>query len=339
MDQRNFIKKKALIIGVSGQDGYYLSRLLAEKNYEVHGTVRRTVCTTELSESRSALSESWAPITLHHYDLSDNQSCFRLIREIVPDEIYNLASQTHVQISFESPVYTADINGQGALRVLDAIKALGLANHVKYFQASSSEIFGMSEKYPQTELTPKKPRSPYGAAKLYAHFLTVNYRESYGMHASNGIMFNHESPRRKKIFASKKIARGAARIKLGMQKDLALGRLTDARDWGYAAEYVEAMWLMLQQAKPADYVIATNESHTVQEFCDEAFRQVGLDWKAYVTYDKSFDRVVQINKQQGDASKAKNSFGWSSKTNFRELIKIMVDHELLEAKREAERGK
>lgn len=326
------MKKKALVIGVSGQDGYYLARLLLRKNYEVHGTVRRAQCGTDISRDHQLIEEAKQnPITLHHCDLSDYQNCLRLVEKLRPDEIYNLGAQTHVQISFEAPLYTGDINGLGALRILEAIRTSSMRGKTRYFQASSSEIYGTSRSFPQNEETPRIPRSPYGIAKLYAHSVTVSYRESYGLHASNGIMFNHESPRRQEIFVSRKIARGAARIKCGLQTSLTLGRLSSFRDWGYAPEYVEAMWLMLQQDAADDYVIATNESHSVQEFCYEAFRYLGLDWQEYVLYDKSFDRPMQIDRQQGNPSKALDRLQWTPKTKFKELVALMVEHELHEA--------
>jgi GDPmannose 4,6-dehydratase len=258
----------------------------------------------------------------------------KLLYQLQPDEIYNLGAQSHVRVSFDIPEYTGDVDGVGAVRILEAIREAGLVKKCRFYQASSSEMFGKVQEVPQTEKTPFWPRSPYGCAKVYAYWLTVNYRESYNLHASNGILFNHESPRRGETFVTRKITRAATRIKVGLQQSLYLGNLDAQRDWGYAKEYVEMMWLMLQQDKPDDYVVATNETHSVKEFCQETFGYLGLDWEKYVKYDQRYERPAEVELLIGDPAKAKKQLGWQPKVRFKDLVKIMVDHDLDLAKHE-----
>jgi GDPmannose 4,6-dehydratase len=315
---------KALITGISGQDGSYLAELLLEKGYEVHGVVRRS---SALSRSRiDHLRETSRPPILHYGDLNDASSINRLLREIEPDEIYNLGAQSHVKVSFEIPEYTADTAGLGALRILEAIRESGTSPRV--YQASSSEMFGLVREIPQTETTPFYPRSPYGVAKLYAHWISVNYREAYDMFICSGILFNHESPRRGENFVSRKISRGVAAIKHGLQSKLALGNLDAKRDWGYAKDYVVAMWKMLQADRPSDYVVATGETHTVREFCELAFARVGLDWRDYVVVDSKYFRPTEVDVLLGDSSKAKLELGWEPTTKFPALVNLMVDADM-----------
>jgi GDPmannose 4,6-dehydratase len=276
---------------------------------------------------------------LHYGDLADSVQMVKLLYELQPDEIYNLGAQSHVRVSFDIPEYTGDVDGLGAQRILEAIREAGLVKKVRYYQASSSEMFGKVQQVPQTESTPFWPRSPYGCAKAYAYYLTVNYRESYNIHASNGILFNHESPRRGETFVTRKITRAATRIKVGLQESLYLGNLDAQRDWGYAKEYVEMMWLMLQQDSPDDYVVATNETHSVREFCEVAFNLVGLDWGKFVRHDARYERPAEVELLIGDPAKAARKLGWSPKVRFRELVEIMVKHDLDLAKREAQISK
>ncbi len=317
--------KKALITGITGQDGSYLAELLLSKNYEVHGIIRRasTFNTGRLDPIYADPHSAKNRLFLHYGDLSDASALARLIAEIKPDEIYNLAAQSHVRVSFDSPEYTADITGTGTIRLLEAIRQAGVKP--RFYQASSSEMYGLVQEVPQKETTPFYPRSPYGCAKVYSYWITVNYRESYGLHASNGILFNHESPRRGETFVTRKITRAVAHIKAGLQKKLYLGNLDAKRDWGYAKEYVEAMWLMLQQDKPDDYVIATNETHSIREFLDVAFGHVGLDWKDFVEIDPRYYRPAEVELLIGDYSKAKRQLGWEPKTKFADLTRLMVD--------------
>jgi GDPmannose 4,6-dehydratase len=263
----------------------------------------------------------------------------KLLYELQPEEVYNLGAQSHVRVSFDIPEYTGDVNGLGAQRILEAIREADLVKKVRFYQASSSEMFGKVQEVPQTEKTPFWPRSPYGCSKVYAYWLTVNYRESYQMHANNGILFNHESPRRGETFVTRKITRAATRIKLGLQDSLYLGTLEARRDWGYAKEYVEMMWLMLQQDNPGDYVVATNETHSVREFCVEAFGQLGLEWEKYVKYDVRYERPAEVELLVGNPEKARKELGWAPKVRFKELVKIMVDHDLALAKHEAAVGR
>lgn len=317
--------KTALITGISGQDGSYLAELLLEKGYAVHGILRRS---SSLNTSR--IDHIFKDLNLHFGDLSDGSSLARLMHKVAPDEIYNLGAQSHVRVSFDCPEYTSDVTALGPLRLLEAIRETGAAT--RYYQASSSEMFGMVQEIPQTETTPFYPRSPYGCAKVFAYWITKNYRESYGLHASNGILFNHEGPRRGETFVTRKITRAVARIKAGVQKKLYLGNLDAQRDWGYAKEYVQGMWLMLQQDLPDDYVLATGETHTVREFVDLAFRHVGLDWRDYVEYDDRYARPAEVDLLIGSPIKAKRKLGWEAKTKFEDLVKLMVDADLYDEK-------
>ncbi len=328
------MSKKALITGITGQDGSYLAELLLKKNYEVHGIIRRS---SSFNTGRLAniYEDPHAPnpkLLLHYSDLTDGSALNQLLKLIKPEEIYHLGAQSHVRVSFDIPEYTGDVTGLGALRILDAIRESGVKT--KFYQASSSEMFGKVQEVPQTETTPFYPRSPYGCAKVYAYWLTVNYREAYNMFACNGILFNHESPRRGETFVSRKISRGVARIKAGLDKFLYLGNLKAQRDWGYAPEYVEAMWLMLQQEKPDDYVIATGETHTVEEFCQEAFSHVGLKWQDYVKIDPHYFRPTEVELLIGNAGKAKKVLKWEPKVKFKELVKIMVDSDTKDVQKE-----
>ena len=320
--------KKALITGITGQDGSYLAELLLDKGYEVYGIVRRSslVNTWRIDHLHKETRNAKKRIHLVYGDLNDASSINRILRNIKPNEIYNLAAQSHVKVSFEIPEYTAEITGLGALRILESIVDAKIKT--KFYQASSSELFGRSNDVPQNENTPFRPVSPYGVAKLFAYWTTVNYREGNGIYACNGILFNHESPRRGETFVTRKITMAVARIKKGLQDKLYLGNLDAQRDWGYAKDYVEAMWLMLQQKKADDYVIGTGETHTVRDFVSEAFRHVGLDYKKYVRIDKCYFRPLEVDLLQGDPSKAKRKLGWEPRTSFKELVKIMVDADM-----------
>ncbi len=310
---------KALITGITGQDGSYLAELLLSKGYEVHGIVRRSS-----SINTSRIDHIFSQLHIHFGDLTDGSSLSRLLGSIQPDEIYNLGAQSHVRVSFDVPEYTADVVAMGTLRLLEAIEAQ--CPMAKFYQASSSELFGKVLETPQRETTPFYPRSPYGIAKQFAFWTTVNYRER-GLFACNGILFNHESPRRGETFVSHKITRAAHRIKCGQQAKLFLGNLDAQRDWGYAKEYVEAMWLMLQQSTPEDFIIATGETHTIRELLDEAFGYVNLDWRNYVEIDPKYYRPTEVDLLLGDASKAKRVLGWAPKVHFKELIRIMMEAE------------
>ena len=322
------MSKKALVTGITGQDGSYLAELLLEKGYEVHGIIRRasTFNTSRLDPIYSDPHFPKHKLTLHYGDLSDGSNLSRLLGQIQPDEVYNLAAQSHVRVSFDAPEYTADITGTGTVRLLEAIREVGIKP--RFYQASSSEMYGLVQEVPQKETTPFYPRSPYGCAKVYSYWVTVNYRESYGMHASNGILFNHDSPRRGETFVTRKITRAAAHIKLGLQDKLFLGNLESKRDWGYAKEYVEAMWLMLQQPEGDDYVVATNETHTIRECLEVAFGRLDLDWKKYVEIDPRYYRPAEVDLLIGDYSKAKTKLGWEPKTTFKGLIELMADADL-----------
>jgi len=322
------MSKRALITGITGQDGSYLAELLLSKGYEVHGIIRRasTFNTGRLDHIYTDPHQSSARLMLHYGDLSDASGISRLLAKIEPHEIYNLAAQSHVRVSFDCPEYTTDITATGAVRILEAIRESGMKP--RFYQASSSEMYGLVQAVPQSETTPFYPRSPYACAKLYAHWVTVNYRESYGLHASSGILFNHESPRRGETFVTRKITRAVAHILLGLQDKLYLGNLDSKRDWGYAKEYVEAMWLMLQQDQPDDYVIATGETHSVKEFLEVAFAHVGLDWEKYVEIDAKYFRPAEVDLLIGDYSKAKKKLGWEPKTKFEALTKLMVDEDV-----------
>lgn len=328
--------KKALITGITGQDGSYLAELLLEKGYEVHGVIRRssTFNTDRIDHLYADPAVYGKKLFLHYGDLADSVQMVKLLYELQPDEIYNLGAQSHVRVSFDVPEYTGDVDGLGAQRILEAIREAGLVKKCRYYQASSSEMFGKVQEVPQTEKTPFWPRSPYGCAKVYAYWLTVNYRESYNLHASNGILFNHESPRRGETFVTRKITRAATRIKLGLQDSLVLGNLDARRDWGYAKEYVEMMWLMLQQDNPDDYVVATNETHTVREFCQEAFGLLDLDWEKYVKYDQRYERPAEVDLLIGNPEKARKQLGWEPKVRFKDLVRIMVESDLKLAQRE-----
>ncbi len=320
--------KKALITGVTGQDGSYLAELLIEKGYEVHGVIRRssTFNTDRIDHIYKDPHVKDAKLFLHYGDMSDASNLNRLFRTIKPDEIYHLAAQSHVRVSFDIPEYTGDVTGLGTARILDAMLDSGI--DAKFYQASSSEMYGKVLEVPQKEDTPFYPRSPYGAAKVYAYWITVNYREAYGMHASNGILFNHESPRRGETFVTRKITRALGQIVAGKQKDLYLGNLDSKRDWGYAKDYVEAMWLMLQQTQADDYVIAMGETHTVREFLELSFGAVGLDYNDYVKIDPRYFRPTEVDLLIGDPTKARNALGWKPKTSFKELVHLMVYNDL-----------
>jgi GDPmannose 4,6-dehydratase len=337
--------KKALITGINGQDGSYLTEFLLKKGYEVHGIIRRaSVFTTErIDHLYQDPHEKNVKLILHYGDLTDSSNLNRLVEKIEPDEIYNLGAQSHVKVSFEVPEYTAEVDAVGTLRLLDAIKEAGV--RTRFYQASSSEMFGAAKETPQKETTPFYPRSPYGAAKVYSHWITVNYREAYNLYACSGILFNHESPRRGKRFVTRKVTRAVARIHHGLQDELFLGNLNAKRDWGYAPEYVEAMWLMLQQDKPADYVIATGETHTVRELAAEAFKNIDIElkWegkgaqekgidkktgKTLVEIDPEYFRPTEVDSLVGDASKGKKELGWTPKVKFKELVKIMTESDL-----------
>jgi GDPmannose 4,6-dehydratase len=330
--------KVALITGVTGQDGSYLAESLLCKGYEVHGVVRRTssFATGRIDHLRKAFGAGASPLELHYGDLGDATGLRRIIEQTRPDEVYNLAAQSHVRISFDQPEYTADVVGLGALRLLETIRDHNKrhSRSVRYYQAGSSEMFGKVAEVPQRETTPFHPRSPYACAKCYAHWQTVNYREAYGLFATNGILFNHESPRRGENFVTRKITRSATRIKLGMQEQLGLGNLDARRDWGFAGDYVEAMWLMMQQDKPDDYVIATGESHSVQEFLELVFERLKLDWRKHVVSDPRYLRPSEVDILIGDYSKARNVLKWEPKVKFPELVELMVDADMELAERE-----
>lgn len=314
--------KTALILGCTGQDGSYLSELLLSKGYEVHGIKRRS---SSFNTERLNHIFEHERFQLHYGDICDGSGMARLLKEIEPHEIYNLAAQSHVKVSFEIPEYTADATGMGALKLFEVVRGLGLKARI--YQASSSEMFG-NEPAPQNEMTPLRPRSPYGCAKVFAHNCAVNYRESYGMFISCGILFNHESERRGETFVTRKIAMGVAAIKAGLANTLALGNLNARRDWGYAPEYVEAMWLMLQQERADDFVIGTGATHSVREFCQAAFARVGLDWRECVTVDEKYRRPAEVDQLRADPSKARTALGWRAKTGMRELAGLMVDAEM-----------
>jgi GDPmannose 4,6-dehydratase len=320
--------KKALITGITGQDGSYLADLLLNKGYEVHGIIRRasTFNTARIDHLYADPHVRGVRLFLHYGDLSDSLNMTRLIDRVGPDEIYHLGAQSHVRVSFDIPEYTGDVTALGAIRILEALRETKVP--ARFYQASSSEMFGKVQAVPQTETTPFWPRSPYAVAKVYAYWATVNYRESYGLHTSNGILFNHESPRRGETFVTRKITRAVAHIKKGLQKDLYLGNLDAKRDWGYAPEYVEGMWRMLQQPEGDDYVLATNETHTVREFCEAAFAHVGLDWKEFVRYDERYERPAEVDLLIGSPAKATEKLGWAPTTKFAQLVQIMVDADI-----------
>lgn len=322
--------KRALVSGVTGQDGSYLAELLLEKGYEVHGIIRRSSSfnSGRIMHIFQDVHETDRRFILHYGDLSDGSRLEKLVEIVAPDEVYNLGAQSHVRISFDEPVYTADIGALGTLRFLEAIRNVGGAQTIRFYQASSSEIYGKVHEVPQRETTPFHPRSPYACSKMFSFYQVVNYREAYGMHASNGILFNHESPRRGETFVTRKITRGLARILAGKDKKIYLGNLDAKRDWGYAKDYVEAMWMMLQQDQPDDYVIATGQSWSVRDFLDRAFKHVGLDWHDYIEFDERYLRPSEVDLLLGDASKAQARLGWKPKTSFDELVKMMVDADI-----------
>ncbi|MCF8130052.1 MAG: GDP-mannose 4,6-dehydratase [Deltaproteobacteria bacterium] len=345
--------KRALITGITGQDGAYLAELLLKKEYEVHGIKRRASLfnTDRIDHLYQDPHESDRRFVLHYGDLTDSTNLIRIVQQVQPDEIYNLAAQSHVQVSFETPEYTANADALGTLRLLEAIRILGLEKKTKFYQASTSELYGLVQETPQTEKTPFYPRSPYAAAKLYAYWITVNYREAYGIFGCNGILFNHESPIRGETFVTRKITRGLARIKLGFQDSLYLGNLDGKRDWGHARDYVELMYLMLQQKEPKDYVIATGQQNSVRDFVNVAGREVGLDirWegkgveekgydrntgKCIVAVDKRYYRPTEVDSLLGDASLARDALGWKPKTSFEEMVAEMVAQDLKEAGRD-----
>lgn len=328
--------KRALITGITGQDGSYLTELLLGKGYEVHGIIRRasTFNTGRLEHLYDDPHTHGVRLFLHYGDLADSVQLVKLLYTLQPDEIYHLGAQSHVRVSFDIPEYTGDVTGLSTVRLLEAVREAGLTRDVRFYQASSSEMFGKVHEIPQTETTPFHPRSPYGCAKVFAYWLTVNYREAYRLHASNGILFNHESPRRGETFVTRKITRAATRIKVGLQDKLYLGNLDAKRDWGYAKEYVEVMWLILQQEQGDDYVCATGETHTVQEFCQECFSLLGLDWEKYVKHDDRYERPSEVDLLIGNPAKLKKQIGWEPKTKFKDLVRIMTEADLELARHE-----
>ena len=327
--------RRALITGITGQDGSFLTELLLHKGYEVHGIIRRSSSfnTDRIDHLYKDPHEPQTRLRLIYGDLNDSSSLNAILRQVEPHEIYNLGAQSHVRVSFDIPEYTGEVTGIGTVRLLEAVREAGIKP--RFYQASSSELYGKVVETPQTETTPFHPRSPYACAKAYAYYITVNYRESYGMFAANGILFNHESERRGETFVTRKITRAASRIKLGLQDKLFLGNLDARRDWGYARDYVEAMWMMLQADQPDDYVIATGETHSVREFVERTFAHLDLDWKEFVQTDERYFRPAEVDLLLGDAAKARRKLGWEPRVTFDELVKIMVDHDLALATREA----
>lgn len=322
------MSKKALITGITGQDGSYLAELLLSKGYEVSGIIRRSSSfnTDRIDHIYQDPHESGRRLNLVYGDLNDASSLNKILRDVKPDEIYNLGAQSHVRVSFDIPEYTAEVGGLGTLRLLEAIRDEGI--NAKFYQASSSELYGKVQEIPQTETTPFYPRSPYAAAKLYSYWITVNYRESYNMFACNGILFNHESPRRGETFVTRKVTKAAVAIKLGLQDKLFLGNLDAKRDWGFAGDYVEAMWLMLQQDQPDDFVIATGETYSVRDLLDESFGYLGLDWQKHVEIDPRYYRPAEVDLLIGDATKARTILGWEPKVKFKDLVRMMVDADM-----------
>ena len=328
--------KKALLTGITGQDGSYLAEFLLEKGYEVHGIIRRSSSfnTGRIDHLYQDPHVNGRTLFLHYGDLGDSSSLIKLVYEIQPDEIYNLAAQSHVRVSFDSPEFTGDVDALGAMRLLEAIHLTGRDKKTRFYQASTSELFGLVQEVPQKETTPFYPRSPYAVAKLYAYWAVRNYREAYGIFASNGILFNHESPRRGETFVTRKITRAVGRIKMGLQNKLYMGNIESLRDWGYAGDYVEGMWRILQHEKPDEFVLATGEMHSVKEFLEEAFSRVGLDWREYVECDSRYLRPSEVDQLLGDASKARRELGWEPKVKFKDLVAMMVDADLDLARRE-----
>src|SRR6266849_5121300 len=327
--------RRALITGITGQDGSYLTELLLEKGYEVFGIIRRssTFNTDRIDHLYEDPHESKTRLRLVYGDLNDSSSLNTILRQVRPDEIYNLGAQSHVRVSFDIPEYTGEVTGLGTVRLLEAIRELGLKP--RFYQASSSELFGQVTETPQTERTPFHPRSPYGCAKAYAYYITVNYRESYGLFACNGILFNHESERRGETFVSRKITRAAARVKLGLDQELYMGNLDARRDWGYARDYVEAMWMILNAEEADDYVVATGETHSVREFLEKTFSYLDLDWEKYVEIDPRYFRPAEVDQLLGDPSKVRRQLGWEPKVSFEQLVKLMTDYDLELAQQEA----
>ncbi len=330
------MSKTALITGVTGQDGAYLSEYLLKKGYTVHGIKRRASMfnTERIDHIYQDPHLEHRNFILHYGDMTDSMNITRIVQEVQPDEIYNLAAMSHVKVSFDTPEYTANADGIGTLRLLEAVRLLGLAGKSRIYQASTSELYGLVQEVPQRETTPFYPRSPYGVAKLYAYWITVNYREAYDLFASNGILFNHESPQRGETFVTRKITRALGRIRQGLQAKLYLGNLEAKRDWGFAGDYVEAMWLMLQQDEPDDYVIATGETHSVREFLEEAAACAGVDWRACVERDPRYFRPTEVDHLEGDGAKARSKLGWMPKVGFRELVRMMVEHDMELARQE-----
>ncbi len=327
--------KTALISGITGQDGSFLTELLLDKGYDVYGIIRRSSSfnTDRIDHLYQDPHEKGTRLRLLYGDLNDSSSLNTILRQVQPDEIYNLGAQSHVRVSFDIPEYTAEVTGLGTVRFLEAIRETGI--RPKFYQASSSELYGKVVETPQTEKTPFHPRSPYGCAKAYAYYITMNYREAYGLFACNGILFNHESERRGETFVSRKITRAATRIKIGLQEKLFLGNLDARRDWGYAKDYVKAMWLMMNVDEPDDYVIATGETHSVREFLEKAFGHLELDWQQHVEIDPRYYRPAEVDLLMGDAGKARRVLGWQTTITFDDLVKLMVDHDLDLAKEEA----
>ena len=323
--------KRALITGITGQDGSYLAELLLDKGYEVHGLVRRSSSFNRwrIDHLYRDPHEAGTRLFLHYADLTDSSSLIGHLHRVKPEEVYNLGAQSHVKVSFEMPEFTAETAGMGTLRILEAVRTADWP--IRFYQAGSSEMFGRVAESPQTETTPFRPRSPYAIAKVFAHWITVDYREAYGLHASNGILFNHESPRRGETFVTRKVTRAVAAVCAGQIDHVYLGNLDAKRDWGYAKEYVEAMWLMLQQDRPDDYVVATGQTHSVRELCEVAFGLVGRDWQDHVRIDEGYLRPTEVDELRGDASKAEQVLGWRPRTGFAELIRIMVEADLREA--------
>jgi len=326
--------KKTLVTGITGQDGSYLAELLLSKGYEVHGLIRRSSSfnTQRIDHLYQDPHETSARLFLHYGDMTDGIGIREVLTRVQPDEVYNLAAQSHVHVSFHQPVYTAQVGAIGTIRLLEAIRDTGI--NIRFYQASSSEMFGQAIETPQSEKTPFHPRSPYGCSKVYSYWQTINYRESYDMFCCNGILFNHESPRRGETFVSRKITRAATRIKEGLQKKLYLGNLDAKRDWGFTGDYVEAMWLMLQADKPDDYIIATGQTHSIREFLDLAFARLEMDWHDYVEVDPRYFRPAEVDALQGDASKAKKLLNWQPKVNFEQLVAMMIDADLALARQE-----
>ena len=328
--------KRAFITGITGQDGSYLAELLLAKDYEVHGMIRRSSSfnTQRIDHLYQDPHILGTRLFLHYGDLADSGRLTKMMYDIAPDEVYHLGAQSHVRVSFDVPEYTGDVVALGSIRLLEAIRETGIGKKVRFYQASSSELFGKVQEVPQRETTPFYPRSPYAVAKLYGYWATVNYREAYGLHASNGILFNHESPRRGPTFVTRKITMAAARIKMGLQNALYLGNIEAKRDWGFAGDFVEGMWRIVQNDAPGDYVLATGETHSVREFCEETFGLLGLDWQAFVKHDTRYERPSEVDLLLGDASKARKELGWTPKVTFKELVRMMVEADLRVARQE-----